>query len=71
MQTPAASEASVRRRHERRRLLVPNEDELDARRSQRLDDVQVLLAGNGEDAIDTLVLECLDEQIGSFHCRCP
>ena len=67
----AAGEAAVGRGHEGGGLLVADQDELDARRAQRLDDVQVLFAGHGEDSIDALVLEGLDEQVGSFHGRSP
>ena len=42
---------------------------LDVRK--RLDDVEVLFAGDGEDAVDALVLEGLDEQVGCFHEMSP
>ena len=34
--------------------------------SERLDDVEVLLAGNAEDALDALVLQRRDEKIRAF-----
>ena len=37
--------------------------------AQRFDDVQVLFAGNAEDPLDTLVLQCRDEQVGAFGHR--
>ena len=52
-----AGQPAVSRGHEGRALLVASQDQLDRRVSQALDDIQVLLAGNPEDAIDTLVLE--------------
>jgi hypothetical protein len=64
-----AREAAVGRGHERGGLLVSRQDQLDARAAQRLHDVEVFFAGDGEDPIDPLVLERLDEQIGSLH-RC-
>jgi hypothetical protein len=50
---------------------MAREHELDRRAAQRLDDVEVLLAGNAEDALDALVLERGDEEIGAFgHEAC-
>jgi len=51
----------VRRGHERRRLLMAGEDELDLRLAQRFHHVEVFLAGNAEDALDPLVLERRDQ----------
>ena len=62
----ATGEASVGRRHERRGLLVPGKDQLDPRVAERFHDVEVLLAGHAEDALDTLVLQRGHQQVGSF-----
>ena len=64
-----AGEATVRRRHEARSLLVAGNHQLDARVAQRLDHVEVLLAGNAEDALDAFVLERRDEKIRSLCHR--
>jgi hypothetical protein len=56
----------VGRGHERRRLLVPGEHELDARVAQGLDDVEILLAGHAEDVLDAFVLQRCHQQVGSF-----
>ena len=64
-------EPPVRRRHEGRRLLVAGQDELDAGASERLDHIEVLLARNTENAVHALVLECCDQQVGSFHRARP
>jgi hypothetical protein len=56
----------VGRRHEPGRLLVPGQHELDLRASERLDDVEVLLARNSEDAVDPLAFQRRDEKIGAF-----
>jgi hypothetical protein len=45
---------------------VPHEDELDARCAQRLDDVEVLLAGHGEDAIDPSFSRALTNRSEAF-----
>ena len=67
MHTPGlAGEPAVGRRHEGGRLLVPGQDQLDLRALQQLDDVEVLLARNAEDAVDALVLQRRDEKIGAF-----
>jgi hypothetical protein len=60
-------QAPVSRRHEGRRLLVPRQDQLDLGGSERLDDVEVLLARNPEDAVDPLVLQGGHKQVGSLH----
>ena len=62
----AAGEPAMGRRHESRRLLVPRQDQLDLRLPQRLDDVEVLFAGNAEDAVDAFVLERCYQQIRTF-----
>ena len=59
-------QAPVGRRHERRRLLVPREDKRDARFAQKLDNIEVLLAGDAEDEIDALVFKRRDQQVRSF-----
>ena len=67
-----SGEPAVRSRHESGRLLVPRDDELDARFAQRLDDVEILFPGNAEDALDALVLERGDEQVGALaHRKAP
>ena len=58
-----AGQPPVGRGHERRALLVAGQDQLDRRIAQAFDDVEVLLAGNPENAVDALVLECGDQQI--------
>ncbi len=62
---------AMRRRHERSRLLVSRDDQLDARLPQRFDDIEVFFARDGEDSRDAFVLECLDEQVGCFHGGSP
>jgi hypothetical protein len=62
-------EATVGRGHESGRLLVPRDDELDARLAQRLDHIEVLFPGHAEDALDPLVLERRDEQVRSLAHR--
>ena len=58
-----AGEAAVRSGHETRRLLVPGENDANARIAKRLEQVQVLLAGDGEDKFHALGLEGLYEKI--------
>ena len=53
----SAGQTAMGRRHESRRLFVPGEDKFDARGTQRLDDVEVFLAGDAEDELDPFVLE--------------
>ena len=62
----ASSKTTVGCRHEAGSLLVSRQYELDLRATQRLQHVEILLAGNGEDVRDALVLESGDQQIGSF-----
>ncbi len=50
--------------HERRRLLVPDQDVPDGRPGQSVGEVDVLLAGDAEHARDALVLEAAYEQVG-------
>ena len=63
-----AGQPAVGRRHEGRGLLMTRDDEPDRRFADGFDDVEVFLAGNSEDSIDTLVLERRDEKIGTFDC---
>ncbi len=63
-----AGQAPVRRRHERRRLLVAGQHQPDLRAAQGFDDVEILLARNAEDLLDALVLERGDEELGAVHC---
>src|SRR5215218_6711297 len=49
--------------HEGGRLLVAGEHELDRGCTERLDHVEVLLAGDAEDAVDALVLEGCNQKI--------
>ena len=49
--------------HERRRLLVADQDVANGGAGQRIGEVDVLLAGNAEHACDALVLEALDEEL--------
>ena len=58
-----AGQPPVGRRHERRRLLVPRQHQLDRGVAQRLDDVEILLARHAEDALDALVLQRRDQQV--------
>ena len=67
MQTPGrAGQPPMGCGHEGRSLLVPRQDELDRRVAQRLDDVEIFLARNAEDAVDALVLQRRDQEIGTF-----
>ena len=66
----AAGEPAMRGRHEGGGLLVAREHQLDARLPQRLDDVEVLLAGHAEDAVDAFVRERRDQQIRTFAHAC-
>src|SRR5690606_22242208 len=50
--------------HEPRRLLVAGHDQVDGRRAERLEEIEVLFAGNGEDAVHALGLEAADEEVG-------
>ena len=62
----APGEPAMRGCHERRRLLVSGQYQLDARLPQRLDDVEVFFAGHAEDAVDAFVRERCDQQIRTF-----
>ena len=62
-----ASESSVRVGHERGRLLVPAQHELDWAVDERDHEIGVLLAGNAEDMAFALCLEATDKKIGCFH----
>ena len=62
----APGETPVGGRHEAGRLFVPRQHQLDLRAPQRLQHVEILLAGNGEDVFDALVLKGGHQQIGGF-----
>ena len=53
-----AGQPSVGRGHEGRALLVARQDQLDRRVAQAFHDIEVFLAGNPENSVDALVLEC-------------
>jgi hypothetical protein len=53
-------------------LFVSCQDKLDFRCTEGLDDVEVFLARNAENAVHTLVLERRDQEIRTFgHVRYP
>ena len=63
-QTPALpGEPAVDLGHERRRLLVADQDVANGGPGQRIGEVDVLFPGDAEHAGDTLVLEALDEEL--------
>ena len=62
----APGETPVGGRHEAGGLLVPCQHQLDLRTPQQFQHVEILLAGNGEDVFDALVLEGGDQQIGAL-----
>ena len=62
-----AGQPPMGRRHERRRLLMTGQHQLDRGAPQRLDDVEVLFPGNPEDLPHALVLERGDKQFGAVH----
>jgi hypothetical protein len=57
----------MRRGHEGSRLLMTRQNKLDTRATQGFDDVEVLFAWHGKDAINTFVFQGLHEQVGCFH----
>lgn len=61
-----AGQAGPHVSHERRRLLVPDDNEGDRRPGERVIDVQCLLAGHTEDIAHAFSLEAADEQLGPF-----
>jgi hypothetical protein len=61
-----AGQPAMRGGHEGRRLLMARQHQLDLRLPQRLDQIEVFLAGNAEDALDTLILQRCDEDIRSL-----
>jgi hypothetical protein len=61
-----SSEPAVCSRHERSRLFMSGNEKLDARSPERLDDVEILLAGNAEDVFDAFVVQSRNQQVGSF-----
>jgi hypothetical protein len=62
----ASGETPAGGRHEAGSLLVPRQHELDLRAPQRLQHVEIFLAGDREDARDALVLEGGHQKIGAF-----
>ena len=54
-------------RHKRGALLVTGGDEADGRGGQRLDDLQILLAGNAEYDLHALCGEALNQFLGNVH----
>ena len=64
-----AGEPAVGGGHERRRLLVARDNELDVRRAERLEEIEVLLARQAEDVLDALLFQLSDEQVRCFHER--
>lgn len=65
--TGATGQASVGSCHETDRLLVTGQDQADLGPSQRIEQVEVLLAGGAEDVLDPLGFEGLDEQVRRLH----
>jgi hypothetical protein len=55
--------------HESRTLLMTRQNELDRGFSQALDDVEVFLAGNPKDAVDTFVFEGSNKQVRTLGHR--
>ena len=66
-----SGQAPVGRRHEPGPLLVAREDQLDARLSQRFENVEVFLARNPEYIFDPFLLQGPHEQIGCLHAFSP
>ena len=62
----APGEAAIGGRHEAGGLFVPRQHQLDLRAPQRVENVEILLAGNGKDVFDALVLERGDQKIAGF-----
>jgi hypothetical protein len=50
-----------------RRLLVARGNEADAGARKRIEEIEILLAANAEDEIDTFVFQTADEQVGGFQ----
>ena len=65
--TGLAGQAPMGGRHERRRLLMAGQHQLDLRAAQSFDDVEILLARNPEDLLDALVLKRGDDEFGAIH----
>ena len=55
--------------HEGRTLLMTGQNELDRGVSQTLDDIEVFLARNPKDAVDTFVFEGSNKQVGTLGHR--
>jgi hypothetical protein len=66
-----AGEAAVGRGHEARTLFVSREHELDARGAQRLEQIEVLLAGNAENVLDSFGFQRPHEQVRRLHHALP
>lgn len=66
-----AGQPSVGCGHEAGGLLVPRDDQLDAGLAKRFNDVEIFLAGDAEDAVDTFVLQRGDEKIGTLGHETP
>ncbi len=62
-----AGETSVGRGHESRALLVARQDQLDRRRAQRFEQIEIFFAGNPEHVFHVFGFECFHEQVGRFH----
>jgi hypothetical protein len=54
-------QTAIGRGHEGRPLLVPGQDQLDRGVAQALDNIEIFLAGNAEDAVDAFVLKRGDQ----------
>jgi hypothetical protein len=61
-----AGQPPVRRGHEGGGLLVAGQDQFDFGGAKRFHQIEILLAGHAEDAVDTFVLQRRDKQVGSF-----
>ena len=53
--------------HERGRLFVPGDDDLDAASPEGFEKVEVLLAGQAEDVFNAFFFQLLHEQVRCFH----
>jgi hypothetical protein len=62
-----AGQPAVGRCHEASGLFVACQDQADARGAQRFEKIEVLLARQPEDVVDTLLHERLDHQFRRFH----
>ena len=62
-----SGEPSVGGCHERRRLFVARDDQLDLRRAQRFEKIEVLLAGQAEDIFNAFLFQLTNEQVRCLH----